>query len=340
MPYIANIAERVRDGGALLLSVGPEFSGAASLAATPIGRILPGVPASTNAVVDGRFRPRITDLGQRHPVTEGLAGANPPGDPGVAPNWGSWYRHIDPANVQGEALMDAPDGDPLLLLNRVGKGRVALLLSDQIWLWSRGHQGGGPQAELLRRVAHWLMQEPELEENALTARVAAGRLTIERRSTDPAPPGQVTVTDPDGKTQTLNLAPTTPGRATASLPAVTPGVWQASDGSRAAYAAAGAADPMEFADLRATGTLLRKLVRASGGGVHFIGTGKPDAPPDVPELQRTEPDRPASGSSWIGLQRRHDHVVTGIASLTLLPSWVALPLMLGVLVVGWRREGA
>jgi hypothetical protein len=340
MPYIANIAERVRDGGALLLSVGPEFSGAASLAATPIGRILPGVPASANAVVDGRFRPRITDLGQRHPVTEGLTGANPPGDPGAAPNWGSWYRHIDPANVQGEALMDAPDGDPLLLLNRVGKGRVALLLSDQIWLWSRGHQGGGPQAELLRRVAHWLMQEPELEENALTARVAAGRLTIERRSTDPAPPGQVTVTDPDGKTQTLNLTPTTPGRATASLSAVTPGVWQASDGTRAAYAAAGAADPMEFADLRATGTLLRKLVRASGGGVHFIGTGKPDAPPDVPELQRTEPDRPASGSSWIGLQRRHDHVVTGIASLTLLPSWVALPLMLGVLVVGWRREGA
>ena len=163
-------------------------------------------------------------------MTEGLTGANPPGDPGAAPNWGSWYRHIDPANVQGEALMDAPDGDPLLLLNRVGKGRVALLLSDQIWLWSRGHQGGGPQAELLRRVAHWLMQEPELEENALTARVAAGRLTIERRSTDPAPPGQVTVTDPDGKTQTLNLTPTTPGRATASLPAVTPGVWQASDG--------------------------------------------------------------------------------------------------------------
>src|SRR5271170_2217202 len=117
MPYIANIAEHVRDGGALLLSVGPEFAGASSLAATPIGQVLPGAPASTNAVVDGRFRPRITDLGQRHPVTEGLTGANPPGDAGTAPNWGSWYRHIDPSNVQGEALMDAPDGDPLLLLN-------------------------------------------------------------------------------------------------------------------------------------------------------------------------------------------------------------------------------
>ena len=341
LPYIANIAERVREGGALLLSVGPEFSGAASLAATPLGQVLPGIPAPLDSVVDGRFRPRVTDLGQRHPVTEGLAGANPPGQPDAPPTWGSWYRHIDPADVHGEDLMDTPDGDPLLLLDRVGKGRVALLLSDQIWLWSRGHQGGGPQAELLRRVAHWLMQEPELEENALTAQVADGRLTIERRSTDPAPPGQVTVTDPDGKVLKLDLTADQPraGRPPA-LPATTPGVWQASDGSRTAYAAAGAANPLEFADLRATATLLRKLARASGGGVRFIGTGKPGAPPDVPDLRRTEPDRPAAGSSWIGLERRHDHLVTGIAALALLPSWVALPLMLGLLVLAWRREGA
>ena len=339
LPYIANIADRVRDGGALLLSVGPEFSGASSLAATPLGSMLPGIPTSMDAVVDGRFRPRVTDLGQRHPVTEGLAGANPPDKPDVAPTWGSWYRHIGATDVQGEDLMNTPDGQPLLLLNRVGKGRVALLLSDQIWLWSRGHQGGGPQAELLRRLAHWLMKEPELEENALTAHVADGRLTIEQRSTDPAPPGSVTVTDPDGKTQSLKLTRVSPGRATVTLPATTPGVWQATDGARSAYAAAGAANPLEFADLRATATLLRKLARSSGGGVHFIGTGKPGAPPDVPELRRTEPDRPASGSSWIGLERRHDHVVTGIASLTLLPSWAALPLMLGLLVAGWRREG-
>jgi hypothetical protein len=339
LPYIANIAEHVREGGALLLSVGPEFSGAASLAATPIGRVLPGIPASIGAVVEGQFRPRVTDLGQRHPVTEGLAGANPSKDPEVAPGWGSWYRRIQPAEVHGEALLGTDGGQPLLLLDRVGKGRVALLLSDQIWLWSRGHQGGGPQAELLRRVAHWLMQEPELEENALKARVADGRLTIERRSTDPAPPGQVTITDPDSKTQTLDLNEVSPGRATANLPATTPGVWQASDGSRTAYAAAGAANPPELADLRATATLLRKLVRASGGGVRFIGTGEPGAPPDVPELRRTEPDRPAAGSSWIGLERRHDHLVTGIAALTLLPAWVALPLMLGLLVLAWRREG-
>ena len=130
--------------------------------------------------------------------------------PDATAGWGSWYRRIEPADVHGEVLLGTRDGQPLLLLDRVGQGRVALLLSDQIWLWSRGHEGGGPQAELLRRVAHWLMQEPELEENALTAHVADGRLSIERRSTDPAPPGEVTVTDPDGKPQTVTLTPTSP----------------------------------------------------------------------------------------------------------------------------------
>lgn len=335
LPYIANIANHVRDGGALLLSVGPEFSGAGSLAATPLGSVLPAEPAPYDAVVNSQFRPRVTDLGQRHPVTEGLTGANPPGNTDQSPTWGSWYRRIEPADVQGETLMESPDGQPLLIVERVGKGRTALLLSDQIWLWSRGHQGGGPQAELLRRVAHWLMQEPELEENALRAHVANGRLEIERQSTDPAPPGSVTITDPDGKTQALALKQTAPGRSVAALPATNPGVWQVSDGTRTAYAAAGAANPPELADLRATADLVGKLARASNGGVHWLGAA---GSPDIPDLRRTEPDRSASGSSWIGLQRRHDHLVTGIASLALLPSWAALLLLLGAIILAWRQE--
>ncbi|HET6234956.1 MAG TPA: hypothetical protein VFE41_08325 [Acetobacteraceae bacterium] len=381
LPYIANIARHVRDGGALLLSVGPEFSGTTSLAATPLGSVLPAAPAGRDAVVDEPFRPMVTALGARHPVTEDLPGANVPeqpvvpghaatdqpapgqtatgqttagqtptgqtaagqpaaGKPGGEPTWGSWYRRIDPIDVRGEVLMRAPDGAPLLIADRVGRGRSALLLSDQIWLWSRGHQGGGPQAELLRRIAHWLMQEPDLEENALTAKVAGGRLTIGRRSIDPAPPAEAVVTDPDGKTRTVKLAETAPGRAAASVAASTPGVWQIASGGMTAYAAAGTANPLELSDLRATATLVNKLVRASGGGVHWLDTGKPGAAPDVPELRRTEPDNVASGSSWIGLERRHDHIVTGITALALLPAWIALPLMLGLLVLGWRREGS
>jgi hypothetical protein len=337
LPYIGNIAARVRDGGALLLSVGPEFSGAASLAATPLGSVLPAVPSRFNAVVDGRFRPEVSDLGQRHPVTEGLAGANLLGAGNQSPAWGPWYRRIQPGETHGESLLQSPDGQPLLLLDRVGKGRTALLLSDQIWLWSRGHEGGGPQAELLRRIAHWLMQEPALEENALSARVAEGRLSIERRSTDPSPPGEVVVTDPDGHKQTLTLRDAAPGRGSAALPAPTPGVWQVSDGARTAYAAAGAANPRELADLRATASSIGGLARASGGGVHWLGT---PGTPDLPDLRRTETDRAASGSTWIGLSRRHDHLVTGVAGLALLPAWVSLPLMLGLLLLAWRREGS
>ncbi|MGH7154425.1 MAG: hypothetical protein ACREF3_10915, partial [Acetobacteraceae bacterium] len=269
LPYLDNIAQYVRQGGALLLSVGPEFSGSTSLSDTPLGDVLPAMPANYDAVIDGEFRPRVTALGSRDPVTEGLTGANPPGEPNAKPTWGPWYRRVQPSDVHGEVLMDG-GGQPLLIMDRVGKGRTALLLSDQIWLWSRGHDGGGPQAELLRRIAHWLMKEPELEENAITAHVADGRLTIERRSIDPKPPTSVMVTDPDGNTRTLTLTPDGPGRAAANLKAMMPGVWRVTDGKLSAYAAAGAANPLEIADLRATATKLGPLARASGGGVHWL----------------------------------------------------------------------
>jgi hypothetical protein len=221
----------------------------------------------------------------------------------------------------------------LLALGRFGEGRTALLLSDQIWLWSRGHEGGGPQAELLRRIAHWLMQEPALEENALTAKVSDGRLRIERRSTEPGPPGDVVVTGPDGGKETVVLHEDAPGRARAVRDADIPGVWQVTQGGRSAYAAAGAANPPELADLRATATVAGPLARASGGGVHWLGAG------GVPELRQVEDGRGASGSTWIGLRRRHDHIVTGVTALDLLPAWLSLPAILGLLLLAWRREG-
>jgi hypothetical protein len=339
--YLRNIADYVREGGGLLMSVGPEFAGPTSIAASPLGAVLPARPAS-NGVIDGPFRPLITPLGARHPVTEdlpgwaaGAAGAGGGGGgAGGSASWGEWYRRIASTDDHGDSLMSGPDGAPLLLLDHVGQGRTALLLSDQIWLWSRGLGGGGPQAELLRRVAHWLMKEPELEEEALEARVENGRLSIERRSTADAPPGDVTVTDPDGHVGKLALTQTRPGRGVGSEPALLPGVWKVTDATRSAYAAAGAANPLEIADLRATATLLAPLARASGGSVHWL------APAGAPELRRTEEGRENAGGSWIGLERRHDHVVTGIAATPLLPPWLALPLILGMAILAWRREGA
>lgn len=285
---------------------------------------------SGDGVLNGAFVPKVTELGTRHPVTEGLAP-----DPN-APAWGPWYRAIAGEDVRGQVLMTGPDRQPLLILNRVERGRAAMLMSDQIWLWSRGQAslpggGGGPQAELLRRVSHWLMKEPELDEERLTARIQGGKLVVERRSVAGTAAGPVRVVPPEGDARTLNLAPAGAGRASGSLDAPLPGVWQAGDGTHMAYAAAGLDNPLEYADLRATGERVRNLASSSGGGVAFLGRG-------VPELRRVGPEDVASGPGWIGLRARGAHLVTGVTSVPLLPAWLALPLLLGLILAAWRRE--
>ncbi len=335
--YLRNIADYVRGGGALLLSAGPEFAGQNSLAATNLGSVLPvrALPGAAT-VVDGPFRPLVTTLGARHPVTAGLPGA--PGPSSSTPQWGDWYRYIDASATGGQELMSAGDGAPLLLLNRVGDGRVALLLSDQIWLWSRGHEGGGPQAELLRRIAHWAMKEPALEEETLRASIEHDRMHVERRSLEDLGHVTASVTSPSGQVSQLDLTPAQPGLWQADLAAAEPGVWQVADGEHTIYVAAANANPREIADLRATATILSPIARASGGSVRFIGADPANL--RLPDLRRTEPGREAAGSGWIGLPRRNDHVVTGLRAIPLLPPWAALPLLLGLVIIAWRREGS
>ena len=346
--YLRNIADYVRGGGALLLSVGPEFVGPTSLAATPLGQILParpptGAQAAQTGLIEQPFRPLVTEMGARHPVTENLPGANTWNANGGAlseATWGRWYRAMRAEPRAGATLMQGPAGAPLMVLDRVGEGRVALLLSDQIWLWSRAHDGGGPQQELLRRIAHWAMKEPELEEEDLTARIDHGQLTAVRRSIEAGPVPEIVVTAPDGST-TRHRPETRSGRAVVEMAAPQAGVWQVADGRRTAFAAAEAPNPMEVADLRADAAPLAPLVAASAGALRWLG---PDATPAVPELRRVAVGRDSHGGAspgpgWIGLRRNGDHTVTGITALPLLPPWAALPLVLGLALLAWRREG-
>ncbi|MCU0984225.1 MAG: hypothetical protein MUC89_04705 [Acetobacteraceae bacterium] len=326
--YLRNIAEYVRGGGGLLLSVGPEFVGPASLYNTPLGQVLPASP--TGRIAEAAFRPRVTELGERHPVTTALPGANA-GDADAA--WGRWYRRIDAAAPRGAALMSGSSGEPLLLVDRVGEGRVALLLSDQIWLWSRSHDGGGPQAEILRRAAHWLMKEPDLEEEDLRARIEGERLVVERRSIAEGPPPMLEVTSPSGTASRHATTEAAPGRAVLEIPATEPGVWRISDGTRFAFAAAGASNPAEIADLRASDAPGQGAARLSGGSITWLAQAA------VPALRSVAPNRDSAGAGWIGLRRNRDHVVTGIADLPLMPPWAALLLIVGGLVWAWRREG-
>jgi uncharacterized membrane protein len=326
LAYFENIAHYVENGGALLVTAGPEYAGPQSISHTPLTAVLPAQP--TGDVVAQPFKPLVTAKGLAHPVTRDLEGANTADKP---PSWGRWFRLISTSKVSGETLMSGPNDQPLLVLDHVGKGRVAELLSDQAWLWARGFDGGGPDAELLRRLAHWLMKEPELEEERLTATIAGGQIAIERRSMAGSVK-PVTLTDPSGKQTVLNLAKTEPGlwRATAKADAL--GLYRASDGTLSAVAASGPLNPKEVADMRATDAILKPPAQATGGSVHWLADG-------MPSIRRVAPGGTANGDGWIGLRANGAYRVTSVEQQPLLPPWLALLLILGTLILAWRIEG-
>ena len=326
MIYFENIAQYVQNGGALLLSSGPELAGPISLYRTPLASVLPAQP--TGEIITQPFKPMVTALGQAHPVTRDLPEAN---SNNVQPSWGRWFRMIGAVPVSGQTIMSGPGGKPLLILDQVQKGRVAQLLSDQIWLWARGFEGGGPQAELLRRLAHWLMKEPELEAENLGALVADGEIIVTRRTlAQTAQP--VTLTLPSGKTQTLTLDKVSPGIFRAATKVGELGLYRVSDGKLSAVAAAGPLNPKEVADMRATDEILEPDAKANGGGVHWLADG-------VPQIRRVVPGQQASGNNWIGLRRNGAYRVTSLTQQPLLPAWLALLLILGSLLLAWKLEG-
>ena len=327
--YLANIARYVREGGAVLVASGPAFAGAQSLSRTPLREILPARP--TLEVFEQPFLPRVTELGQRHPVTAGLeqaAGLGPDG-----PLWGRWLRQIDVIPTSGQVVMSGIEGRPLLILDRVFKGRVALIASDHAWLWSRGYEGGGPQAELLRRLAHWLMREPELEEEAVFAHVEGKRVLVERRTLAEEPPGPMVATAPDGiETRELSYEQVGPGRWQALLEGASEGLWRFSDGTLSAVAAVGPPSPAEYTSPLATGEVLAPLVEATGGRVAWLSGG-------VPGIRLVAEGRRAYSRRWIAFHSRDAYRVTGVRLTPLLPGWLAVLAVGLLLLVAWRREG-
>lgn len=329
--YYENLANYVRKGGALLEASGPGFEGNLSLYKTALRDVLPGAP--TGNEIDESFRPSVTELGERHPVTAEL-----PGDAGSGgAGWGRWFRQgeVLPASAQANVVMAGAGGRPLLLLAHAGEGRVAQLASDQIWLWSRGYDGGGPQAELLRRLAHWLMKEPELDENQLTAAARNRQIVITRRSLDTASaPSSVTVVDSDGQTRQVALQQAGHGIARATADADTIGLYKITDGQRTAFAVIGSIDTPELKDVLTTSEVLAPIARATGGSIQWLA----DVGDDL-DIRRIDPDMPAGGRGWMGLRRNGRYVVKGITESPILPTGALLMLLGGTLVLAWYREG-
>ncbi|NKX39346.1 hypothetical protein [Tritonibacter mobilis] len=318
--YLENVANYVRRGGAVLVAAGPDFASADSIFRTPLADVLPARPSAR--VLEEPYRPTISEIGQQHPVTAELTGAA---------EWGRWMRQVELDTTGGTTLMRGIGERPLLILDRVEEGRVALLASDHAWLWSRGFEGGGPQLELLRRLAHWMMKEPELEEEVLTAEATGQRMRIERRTLGETV-GAVTVTAPDGTTSDVTLHEVRPGLWEGRYESDQIGLYHLQEGEERAVIGLGPAAPKEFEQTIATASVMEPLVRAVRGGAVSLEAG-------VPSLRNIREGRPASGRGWIGLVPRGAYETTAVTQSPLLPSWVLL-LLAGALLIGaWLREG-
>ena len=320
--YLDNVRNYVENGGAVLIAAGPDFASAESLYRTPLESIIPARP--TARVIEQRYLPSVTDLGERHPVTSGLSQEE-------TETWGRWHRHIEVSDVTGDVVMTGAEDNPLLILDRVGEGRVALLASDHAWLWNRGYEGGGPQLELLRRLAHWMMKEPELEEEALWAEATGQEMRIIRRSLTETI-GPVTVTTPSGEVLEMELEELNPGRFETVYTGAELGLYRIANGDLNAVIGLGPSSPVEFEETIASAEPLADVMSATGGGAMALENG-------VPRLRSVRPGRPALGRGWIGLTPRGAYETRAVMQLPLLPAWLVLLLASALVIAGWLREG-
>jgi hypothetical protein len=325
--YYDNLARYVREGGAVLVAAGPDYAASGSLYRTPLGPVLPAVP--TGEIIEEPYRAAISPIGMRHPVTRDL-----PGAASEPPAWSEWFRLVDTDAIAGDIAMTGPGDRPLLVLAHEGDGRVAMLLSDQAWLWARGYEGGGPHAALLRRLLHWLMREPELEEEALTAHSEGRDLIVERQTLADAPP-QVTVAGPTGEAEPMTLTEAEPGLWRGVIEDAPLGLHRAEDGKLTALAHIGPANPAEFQDVISTTERLAPIADATGGSVRRVASAAGVA---IPRVSAVSSRAPAAGRDWIGLRRSEATVLRSIDQLPLFGGLLGLALLVGGFAALWYRE--
>jgi len=263
-------------------------------------------------------------------VTRGLEGANE--DP---PHWSRFFRVVDTKTTNGTPLMNGAGDQPLLVLAREGEGRVGLILSDHIWLWARGYESGGPHIDLLRRVSHWLMKQPDLEEEALRLLVHGREITVQRQ-TMAETVAPVILTSPSGTQRNLTLDRAEPGVWRKVVDATELGLWRATDGKLTTLVNVGPANPKEFSEVTSTTAVMEPLAEATGGGVRRLSDGSGLTMPRILGVRSSDT---LKGDDWIGLKVREASVVRGIGVLPVFAGLLGLLLLVGSLGLMWGREG-
>jgi hypothetical protein len=342
--YYENIARYVEQGGALLVAAGDDFAGQMSLSRTPLSVVLPATP--TGRLLEQPYKARLSGDGIKHPVTRGLPGTDGV-EPGKEPTWGRWFRQVDVMPTRGRTVMSGAENRPLLVLDRKGRGRVALMLSDHAWLWARGYEGGGPHTDLLRRLSHWLMKEPDLEEERLIASAKGLKLTVERRSMEESVP-PVQVSAPGGESSEVTLEKAGPGAWRSTVDVKVPGLYkvqtQAATGQLHAVAHAGVEDAREMSEVTATDEKLKPLVEATGGGTFWTRGGGllssvSVSSVELPRISMLANARVLAGSGWLGLKDREAYVTRGVKLIPMFTGFLALAALLALLALTWWREG-
>lgn len=326
--YLENIVEYVHAGGALLLAAGPEFARAGSLYYSPLGDILPASPAG--AEIEKPFAVTLSQIGKLHPVTRDL-------ERGSGPKPSDWFRQIVVKQRRGDNILNGADGRPLLVLSHEKRGRVAMLLSDQMWLWARDYKGGGPYLELLRRLAHWLMKEPELAAEALRAQADGDGISIERQSLKPIV-GSVTLQAPSGLGQQVVLQAAGPGLWRAHVKASEDGIYHLSEDNLTALVNVGEENPLEFQDVISTTAKLKPLAEATGGSVRRL-TDQAGAAISVPRVVMMGDSPAYAGSDFIGIHHTGASRLLSIGISPLAIGFLGLLCLLGSVLVTWFAEG-
>ena len=322
--YLKNIVEYVVNGGALLDTAGPAYAGPYSLSQSPLQNILPTEP--TGEVISEKFIPGITNEGLRHPVTANLKDNNNQND------WGPWYRMVEGLTISGDVLLEGPENRPLLILNRIGQGRVAQILSDQSWVWSRSENNKGPQADLLRRLVHWLMKEPELEENELSAKVEKDTILITRNSLalNSKP---VSLISPSNNKMEIYLDELGNGKQIGKVLSPEQGIWKISSGKSSISIIVGNSNSSEYLDVRTTDLIIKPVVDKNMGSITWLNSQN-----NFPNINHIPRSQMKTESKNIQLIKNKKYFIKNLKQTSITPWYILLILSIVLIFLSWYRE--